>query len=259
MSTRQRVCIGCHGNRATENPNETHRLNCSVFKLNTQYFPLVFLQRYTETKNSCYIYLFTSEKKRKEKVPSAVQRRSSCFGRASLTSSEGASRLTAAAAAGAVKANWPSPRPRRSSWSQTGHLECFQWEYFHTLRSFRRTQTQPCPRRWSYPPCRSWAWMRWAAVVDKKAETKASMSASPLVSFAAQNALLQVSLTLLTSVTFSSQGGESKPPSAAREHATFRCLLRVTTFLKWRSPSPLYAKFSIVVWCRTFTLTVVAF
>lgn len=36
----------------------------------------------------------------------------------------------------------------------------------------------------------------------KKAETKASMSASPLVSFAAQNALLQVSLTLLTSVSF---------------------------------------------------------
>lgn len=65
----------------------------------------------------------------------------------------------------------------------------------------------------------------------KKAETKASMSASPLVSFAAQDALLQVSLTFLTSVSFSSQGGKSKPPSAARAHETFRCLMRVTTFL----------------------------
>lgn len=38
--------------------------------------------------------------------------------------------------------------------------------------------------------------------LKKKAETKASLSASPLVSLAAQDALLQVSVTLLTSVTF---------------------------------------------------------
>lgn len=74
MSTRQRVCIGCHGIRATENPNETHRLNCSVFKVNTQYFPLVFLQRYTETKTSCYLFIYVwKETKGKSPICSSAQ------------------------------------------------------------------------------------------------------------------------------------------------------------------------------------------
>lgn len=53
-----------------------------------------------------------------------VRMRRSGFGRISPASSERAPQLTAASSSSS-KPNWPSPRPRRSSWSQTRTLNVF--------------------------------------------------------------------------------------------------------------------------------------
>lgn len=132
--------------RQQGNPNETHRLNCWALRLVDclSRFAVMAVSELidkTATKKplfSSFIFFFPFFKKNIFPYTSQCACGSSpCLGRAPITSSERASWLTATAAAGAVEANWPSPRPRRSSWSQTRTLNDFHRGHFDTLRSFR--------------------------------------------------------------------------------------------------------------------------